>query len=285
MNLQSICHPSDFSAASEIAFAHALKLAVVAKTKLSILHVTDGQRVAWQDFPGVRATLERWGLIPQGSERSAITELGVKVQKVVLSGDPVKACVGFPDEHPADLIVLAVHQSNGRMQWLHKRVGQPIAEGAGELTLFIPHGVEGFVSLATGSVSLRNILIPITSKPRPQPALEMVASLIRNLQLPPGTVTLLHAGPASESPAVNIPNETGWAWTRISTPGEPADVILKTAQAIDADLIVMTTDGPDRFLDGLRGTTSERVLRKTRCPVANLPIRSDVDDKDDEEEE
>ena len=24
----------------------------------------------------------------------------------------------------------------------------------------------------------------------------------------------------------------------------------------------MTTDGPDGFLDGLRGTTSERVLRK-----------------------
>lgn len=281
MALQSICHPSDFSAASEIAFAHALKLAVVAKTKLSILHVTNDQRVAWQDFPGVRATLERWKLIPKDSQRSAVTELGVRIEKVMLAGDPVKRCVGFLDKHPTDLIVLAVHQSDGRMQWLQKRVGQPIAKGAGELTLFIPHGVKGFVSLADGSVSLRNILVPITSKPRPQPSVEITANLIRNLQLPPGTVTLLHAGPASESPAVTIPNDTGWNWNRISTPGEPTDVILKTAQAIEADLMVMTTDGPDRFLDGLRGTTSERVLRKTRCPIANLPIGSDFVDQED----
>ena len=40
------------------------------------------------------------------------------------------------------------------------------------------------------------------------------------------------------------------------------------------DLMVMTTDGPDGFLDGLRGTTSERVLRKAHCPVADLPVGS-----------
>jgi nucleotide-binding universal stress UspA family protein len=37
---------------------------------------------------------------------------------------------------------------------------------------------------------------------------------------------------------------------------------------------MMTTDGPDGFLDGLRGTTSERVLRRSRCPVVNLPVGS-----------
>jgi hypothetical protein len=51
--------------------------------------------------------------------------------------------------------------------------------------------------------------------------------------------------------------------------GNPTDTILQTAE-LEADLIVITTDGPESFLDGLRGTTSERVLRKARCPVANL---------------
>jgi nucleotide-binding universal stress UspA family protein len=280
MKLESIFHPSDFSAASEIAFAHALKLAVVAKTKLSILHVAANQRVAWQDFPGVRRTLERWNLIPAGSPKSAVAELGVEIQKIVLEGDPVKVCVNFLDRHPTDLIVLAVHQSDGRMQWLNKGVGKPIAESAGELTLFIPHGVKGFVSIEDGLVSLRNILIPITSKPRPQPAVDIVASLIRNLQLPPGTATLLYAGAPGDAPAVTVPDDSGWTWNRMSKPGVPTDVILETAQSMNADLIVMTTDGPDRFLDGLRGTTSERVLRKTRCPIANLPIKSDIDDEE-----
>jgi nucleotide-binding universal stress UspA family protein len=277
MKLKSIFHPSDFSAASEVAFAHALKLAVVAKTRLSILHVADNKAVAWQDFPGVRATLERWNVIPKGSQRSAVADLGVKIDKIVLEGDPLKACVSFLERHRTDLIVLAVHQSDGRMQWLRKGVGQPMAESAGQLTLYIPYGIPGFVSLEDGSVSLKNILIPITSKPRPQPAVEVAASLIRNLQLPPGTVTLLHAGSAGDSPAVNTPNDTGWTWNRISKEGEPTDVILEVAQSINADLMVMTTDGPDRFLDGLRGTTSERVLRKTRCPIANLPIGSRIE--------
>ena len=54
--------------------------------------------------------------------------------------------------------------------------------------------------------------------------------------------------------------------------GQPANIILQTAAELRANLIIMTTDGPDGFLDALRGTTSEQVLRKARCPVANLPV-------------
>jgi hypothetical protein len=159
------------------------------------------------------------------------------------------------------------------MLWLDKSVGKPIAHEAGQITLFIPNGVEGFVSRQDGSISLRNILIPVTSKPRPQPSVEAAARLIRNLQLPTGEVTLLHVGPAAETASVKFP-ETDWIWNSVAKGGEPADTILQTATELHSDLIVMTTDGPDGFLDGLRGTTSERVLRKARCPVANLPVGS-----------
>jgi nucleotide-binding universal stress UspA family protein len=67
---------------------------------------------------------------------------------------------------------------------------------------------------------------------------------------------------------------TGWTWNRLAKEGEPAEIILQTADSMSANLIVMTTDGPEGFLDGLRGTTSERVLRKARCPIANLPVGS-----------
>jgi nucleotide-binding universal stress UspA family protein len=275
VKVQSIFHPSDFSQASEIAFVHALKIALVAQARLSMLHVTGGLNVAWQDFPGVRDTLERWKLLPKGSPRSAVEQLGIDVRKVIASSkDPVKACLGYLAKHPVDLIVLAVRQREGRMRWLEKSVGEPIARGAAQITLFLPHGVEGFVSREDGSVTLRNILIPVASKPRPQPAVEAAVRLIRNLQLSAGTVTLLHAGPASEMTNVKLPENTDWTWNRVAKTGNPPDVILQTAAELAADLIVMTTDGPEGFLDGLRGTTSERVLRKARCPVANLPAGS-----------
>ena len=39
----------------------------------------------------------------------------------------------------------------------------------------------------------------------------------------------------------------------------------------DADLIAMTTAGHQGFLDALRGSTSERVLRHAPCPVLVVP--------------
>jgi len=275
IRVKSIFHPSDFSEASEVAFAHALKIALVVGAKLTVLHVEASPSAEWRDFPGVRDTLERWKLIPKGSPKSAVGWLGIKVDKIIASNkDPVKACLGFLEKHPEDLIVLAVHQHEGPLRWLEKSVGKPIARAAGQMTLFIPHGIEGFVSRQDGSISLRSILIPVTSKPRPQPSVEAAARLIRNLQLPNGTVTLLHVGPPPEMPSVTLPEDTDWTWNRVVKAGESAETILQTAQDLRADLIVMTTDGPDGFLDGLRGATSERVLRKARCPVANLPVGS-----------
>jgi hypothetical protein len=213
--------------------------------------------------------------MPKGSPKNAVGLLGIEVAKAIrVSRDPVQACLGFLEENPTDLIVLAVGRHKGHMRWLGKSVGKPIARGAGQMTLFTPHGVEGFVSRQDGSISLCNILIPITIKPRPQPSVEAAARLIRNLQLPAGTVTLLHVGPTAEMPALTLPEDTGWTWNRVAKLGEPADTILRTAMELPADLIVMATDGPEGFLDALRGTTSERVLRKARCPVANLPVGS-----------
>ena len=119
--LASVFHPSDFSEASEIAFAHALKVALVARAKLTMLHVAASPGVEWQDFPGVRDTLERWRLIPKDSPKSAVPRLGIEVSKrISLGKDPVKACLTFLKTSSTDLIVLAVHQHDGRMRWLAK---------------------------------------------------------------------------------------------------------------------------------------------------------------------
>lgn len=160
------------------------------------------------------------------------------------------------------------------MRWLAKPVAAPIARAAGQMTLFIPHGVAGFVSREDGAISLRNILIPVTTKPRPQPSVEAVTRMIQNLRLPGGSITVLHAGSASEAPSLRLPVVKGWTWERLVHAGEPSQTILQVAKQRRADLIVMTTEGPDGFLDGLRGSTSERVLRTTRCPLLSLPVGS-----------
>lgn len=126
--LDRIFHPSDFSQASEVAFAHALKLALIARAELRIMHVaSDRDDMHWSDFPGVRTTLARWGLLPEGSPRHAVLKLGLNVEKLVSArADPVISMLRYLEGNPTNLVVLATHQCAGLVRWLHKTVAEPI---------------------------------------------------------------------------------------------------------------------------------------------------------------
>lgn len=270
--IASIFHPSDFSSASEIAFVHALKIALVTRARLHMLHVDREHDADWSDFPGVRTTLARWGLLPPDSPRRAVLKLGIDVEKVIASGSrPVSACLDFLATHPADLIVLAVRQLEGRTRWLESRVGEPIARKVGEMTLLLPYGVQGFVSREDGSVSLRNFLVPVAAQPSGEPAVAAVLRMIEALRLPSGVVKVLHVGRSGQAPSIHMPANALWSWEYIVTEGKPEEVIPDCADTMNADLIVMTTEGRQGFLDALRGSTSERVLSKSPCPVLCLP--------------
>jgi nucleotide-binding universal stress UspA family protein len=275
--IDSILHPSDFSAASEVAFAHALKAALIAQSQLTLLHVSPGMTAEWTDFPGVRDTLARWGLLPRDSPRAAVPALGIDVRKVIAHDpDPVQSVLAFLKRHPTDLVVLATHQHEGRSRWLQHSVSAPIARQSGQMTLFIPHGVEGFVSRQDGAVSLRNILIPIAPIPRAQPAIAAAVRLVQRLQCPVGTFTTLFVGAPGNAPAVRCPTVSGWQWTNIVRSGNVIDAIVQMASDMDTDLVVMSTDGRHGFLDALRGSHSERVLRQTPCPLLAIPAEAAV---------
>src|SRR5260370_41455460 len=81
--IKKIFLPSDFTEASERAFQHALRIALVAKARLTVLHVSEQDGTDWPELHGVRHWLERWSLIPPGSSREAVAELGLSVQKVM----------------------------------------------------------------------------------------------------------------------------------------------------------------------------------------------------------
>lgn len=274
----NIFYPSDFSQASEIAFAHALKLALLARAELSILHVArQADDVHWTDFPGVRCTLERWGILPAGSSREEVVERGLDVKKIVslhtdsARADPVRAILDYLEKHPTNLIVLATHQREGLARWMHKAVAAPIARHSGEMTLFVPCGAAGFVSLDNGALTLQRIVIPIDTVPRPQPAVDAAFALAGALGCAVASFTLVYIGDDEKMPIVHVPEQEGWTWERTVRRGDVVEQILQVATECSADLIVMTTQGRHGFLDALRGSTTERVLRSSRCPLLAIP--------------
>lgn len=273
--IESVLHPTDFSEGSRIAFYHALKAALLAGAQLTLLNVSSNDDQRWSDFPGVRETLEHWGMLPPGSPKSAVADLGIDVRKrIIQNNDPVNTVVRYLDRGQTDLIVLATHQRKGAMRWLSGSVSEPIARHAGKMTLFIPGETRGFVSADDGSVSLQNVLIPIALSPAAQPSLEAAARLVRSFGCDQGKFTLVHVGSADSMPSVDPPEVPGWEWSADVRSGEVIQSIIDAARETSADLIVMTTDGHNGFLDGLRGSHSERVLRLAGVPVMTLPAGS-----------
>jgi nucleotide-binding universal stress UspA family protein len=268
--LTSMLHPTDFSEASEVAFGHALKLAVMAKAKLSILHVAPRKDdVDFSDFPEIRQTLERWGALPAGSSKEdVLKKAGILVEKVVaVHDDPAFSIRQFLERHPRDLMVLATHQYREPVRWLRKAVAAPVARESDGMTLFIPQGIDGFVSYHDGTVRLERILIPIDIHPRPQPAIDAATTLARILGCTDCLFTLVHVGDPHDMPVVVTPTRVGWRWEKVTRQGDVVKEILELERQRAADLIVMTTQGRDGFLDALRGSTTERVLRGSRCPL------------------
>lgn len=270
---ETVLHPTDFSEASLTAFYHALKAALLTKSKLTLLNVSAHGKPAWADFPGIRETLARWGLLPPNSRRSEVGKLGVRAEKIVTAiDDPLKAVLGYLETYPVDLIVLAASNREGRARWLGTSFSDPIARTAWQSTLFIPANSKGFISAEDGSVHLNHVLIPISQSPRAQPAVDAASGLVKKLNCPAGTFTLMHVGTAQSMPAVRCPDVTGWKWEKLLEPGDVIESIVLAAKSRGADLIVMSTDGRNQFLDALRGSHSERVLRYGVAPLLTVPV-------------
>lgn len=269
-DVQSVFHPTDLSKGSEPAFAHALSLALLTRSTFTILHV--GEEDAGRSrLPGVRETLERWGRLEPDSPRAAVyRELGVRVQKVrVRSAHPVEVMLEHLEQEPADLIVLGTEGRRGMPRWLDRSVAEPLAQRSRTLTLFVPNRSRPFVSPEDGTVSLSRVLVPWDRDPSPDDALDSVADLAdllgRDLE-----VTLTHVGDGA-LPNLALPPDAALEWRESRRSGAVVDEILAEAETSAPDLIAMATRGHEGFLDALRGSTTEQVLRRAPCPVLAVP--------------
>ena len=273
--IRSVLHPTDFSESSRLAFAHALRMALSGRTKMYVLHADPeaADEPDWSMFPAVRRTLADWGLLEQGSSpRAVFDDLGVRLAQIsVHNRDAVRAILRFLGEHPSDIIVLATHGREGLPRWLHGSVAEPVARGARTATLFIPQGARGFVAPGNGAVTLRRILLPVDRRPWPGHALNAAAQMARLLADGPVALELLYVGDAADMPSLSIDRAAWSTVERTTRSGEVVAQILAAAEQGGADLIVMATEGHQGFLDAIRGSTTERVLRQAPCPLLAVP--------------
>ncbi len=256
--MKSIFHPTDFTDASLTAFRHALRLSFGGE--LTVIHVhPKGAHGNSDGFPKVRDTLADWK-----ANGLAIAHMP-KVRKVESESAHVVAALEQDlRRHKADLVVLACHPREGIAAWLKPSVSQEFVRRTRAPALFVPQGVEGFVGEG-GKVALNKVLIAVTDEPDPQIAVDAAARLFAALGANPQTIVALHVGevPLAPAPVAPAPN----ALKAMTVQGDVVEAILGVAAQMSVDLIVMVSAGHDGFLDALRGSTTEQVIRRAPCPV------------------
>jgi nucleotide-binding universal stress UspA family protein len=260
-----------------VAFAHALKLALLARAELTIMHVDPTVAPeGFEDFPRVRPTLERWGVLPQNSTKEQVQSLGLRIKKIrALADDPKAAILHHLTQSPTDLMVVATSPHQGRFRWIHEPQAEVVSRAAEATTLFVPSHVAGFVSLKDGRTALRRILLPISRDPAPTPAISLATGIASIIGEDGMTFNLVHSGDGEAVPSISpisLPERPGWTWNTTAGDGNAVDWILASGAEYDVDLIVMSTKGHDSLLDTLLGSTTERVLHGARCPVLAIPV-------------
>ena len=278
LKLSSILHPTDFSDASAEAFAHALRIALTAKCGLTLVHVATAHDPAeWTSFPHIRTALSGWGLASTHDTPAAIAKkLGIKVTNVALAPQStIGGILKYLDDHPADLIVLATQGREGVARWLHGSVAEKLARHAKAPTLFVPEGARAFVDQRRGEEHLRRVLIPVDREPAPAAAVNTIMGFAHlmagvDAQDPLVEERLLHVGDnPPELKHHSKPHKMAAVATR---KGDVVQAILDAAADWPPDLIGMATAGHHGFLDALRGSTTERVVRQSPCPVLAVPV-------------
>jgi nucleotide-binding universal stress UspA family protein len=273
MTRSLIVHPTDLRAASEGAFNHALKLALAGRSGLTMVHVHSyavEEAPDLDSFPRVRETLTRWGLLPPGAPQTEVSEkLGLLVSKAeVLALNAEGALAKMLRDRHAAMMVLGTRGLTGLQRLFERSFSEKLSRVAKIPALFVPDAAEGFVDARDGAVRLKNVLIPVAEDPDASGAMQAAIGMADLLQQD-SAFHLLHVGRPGDSPPLQL--DAARRQSEIVRQGPVVETIVRVADEIQADLIVMSTAGHKGFLDALRGSTTEGVLRSAQRPLLAVP--------------
>ena len=218
------------------------------------------------------------------------------LEVVVSEGNPSKEIVRLADERQADLLVMGTHGRGGFERLFLGSVTEKVIRTARCPVLTVPPPIQ--TPTATALI-YKTILCPLDFSDASQRALEYALSLAKKTA---ASVLPLHVVEGFIDPPdldfnahYNVPEYRRYmeedALTRLnaviddvrdvcnSEPrvvrGKAAQEILRVAEEVEADLIVMGVHGTgaaDRF-----GSTTHRIVREAPCPVLTLraarPVR------------
>jgi nucleotide-binding universal stress UspA family protein len=283
--IERIIFATDFSACAEHAEGYVAHMARTYRATVDVLHVLEIYEgvfvTAMQDQ---RETDERLAAVARRLQHPS-----VRVTSQRKAGIPDVLICETAMETQADLIVLGIHGRTGLQHILLGSTAERVLTMAPcpVLTITDPTGTEE--RRAPTPIQCKQVLVPIDFSTCSLDALEYGVQLAKDCGasmtlvhiLEPvayGLDLILRQAPARDQEEagrqlkslVNTIQAHGVPLQDMIRGGLPADSILETVRAVDADLVVMGTHGRRGISHIMRGSVAEALLRRASCPVLAL---------------
>ncbi len=265
----TIIHPVHNQSELLVPFVHALCLAYASRGELEVIDVRTKRKR--EENVSIRKVLEQWQVLPAGAAREDVGKLGIRIKKIVKDGGLKKEIRKRLQRRPHDILVVGLKSATGIGRLFGQDLTDYLVQYFRQTTLYIPAGVKPFVNEQSGSVTLKNIIMPVAEDPSPERSFQMLQRLLEIFPEQSCSVHGMHIGEIF--PYISAASLEGIEWketlirdTALVTP------IIKKARKEEADLIIMSTNGRDTFSQKMIGSNTEKVLRGAPCPVLAVAV-------------
>ena len=267
--LLKVIHPIHEDSKSLLPFVHALKIVLASGGELEIIDIRDKNK-NFEDV-GVRKILEKWKVLPEGSQRSDVDKIGIKVTKIVKRGGGKTDIIKRIEHDVHDFLVIGIENKKEFPHFFGHDLGEYIAQNYfRQTTLYVPAKGRPFIDPIDGRVVLKTVVIPVAESPSPQNSIDVLHRLLKIFPDARPKVIGIHAGTAF--PYISPSLLDGLDWCEQLSDKPVVSAIQAAATENRADLVIMATNGRDSFSQRLIGSNTEKVLKTVTCPILTVPV-------------
>ncbi len=298
--IEHILVPTDFSAPADHALLYAASLGERFGATIHLVHVVTASDVhadgSTDDFPDLEAFLEKADLAARAKLDAGVDHRGMAeatVERVVQrSVNPHEGIVRYAEEHPIDLLVIALHGNSPLSQAVTGSVAEKVIRYAPCPVLVVERGDRDFVDPDTGAVQLDRVVVADDLGDSAAGALAFAVArfapyapevhLVNTVQMKAPRATA-ESGGISYAYEVNprqkdklkgelvsraegvVPAD--WSLVTEVIQGNPIKAIAAYAADVQADLLIIGRETNRTFKEKLVGGTSELFVRHAPCPT------------------
>jgi nucleotide-binding universal stress UspA family protein len=294
--IKKILCTTDLSAYSNHALPYGIALAREFGANLIVCHVIDLSFVGLYDTSALVVQTTEQDLVTFAREeiQRLMGQQQIDWQPLILEGQPAAQLARAAEAHDVDLVITATHGRSGLKRLLIGSVTERLFRTL-TCSMLVVHSPEHeFVRPAGEQIRLNRILVGCDFSPDSHLALEYAISLAQEfeaeLHLMYVMEPLIHehivkpttgmdevvqqaVRDAIEQRLSALVSEETRTWCEVKTVlgvGRPYEEITKYAETQGIDLIVVGVRGHSLVERWLVGSTTDRVLRQSPCPVLTV---------------